>query len=1797
MSNDVLECEGDATLTINVLGDFNISGDDSICVGDSAHFSATQNNNPFNVDWTCSAGTVLNSPNAAFLFNTPGTYTITATPLPGTACSPFKTLTLVVIAAPPQPSIAGPNLVCPGNQYTYTASGSGNGVTYAWTTTGGITPGSSNSNPFVATVNSSGTITVTPTSTVGCPGPSQTISVNTYTAPAPSIQSDTFTVCPDAKITYTATLSYGGSSSVVWSVIPAAAGTVLSGQGTGTVTIEWHGNISNTIQSPVYLKVVEAICGNLKDSSTAVITINPSPTPNATGASVCYGGSANISVTGGGGSTFNWYTSLGSFVASGSTIPINNPGNYYVEETDVNGCKAKDYVQVNAFPQPIVGISASGPVMCNTNNNTLSSNITLQTFAGSGYTFLWSTVGGAFVDPTNSNPITISSAGSYQVIVTEPVHGCTDTAYYVVVCGTGGTGCTDPTCTCVVGTPSATQNGVYCDNYTFTASTGAGSCTIFTWYFGDGYSGSGTSVTHQYLSPGIYTVYYVASDPGCCGVASTTLTITVPAVANFTPVITCNTVCFTDASVALPADPLSGTGYTWDFGDLSATSNQQNPCHYYSLPGTYSVILEVTTNSGCKAKITKSVTVSGPNAVANVSAATACNQPVTFDASASTSNITAYSWDFGDTYSSNAAIAQHIYSVNTTTTFNWTLIVTDGNGCMDTVIGSITVVPPPAPFPLTYNTPSCGNDTLDAGGGYASYQWYMNGSIIPGATIQTYIATQSGTYTCEVIDANNCKIMSLPANISVLPLPALNVTASPQPLCSNQAITLNSGLTGNYTVIWKDAGYNQIATGFTYSPGILPAGTYAYHVNATDNATTCTDSATITFTVNPAPSVTISNSNPSGICAPNPVTLTATGSPVTVNYLWSSGATTSVLAVYSGGMYTVTVTDPANGCMASATDNVIIFPLPDLSMLPIGCDSSCINPFADTIHGPPGLCNYDWQINGVTVTTLQNLGLNPTNMPVYGIAYTITLIGTTCNGCVDSTKFEYTPHECDTSSSHCYTLTDTIWCNVDGTYSFLLMLQNNNPTATASIMLDNFTVPYQVNGMSYYYQFLNVPANGNSGWFPPTPLILSPPFDQTLPSTFCFHTIVIYGDTCCCDSLCIELPNCDPCDNISVSATSDSTDCCKQISITNNFLGNYFSGVSVVPISLGASIASTTLGGGGGGWSSAGNSSIMSFYPPGNSTIPVGTITDLFTLCLNLQIGAAVPQIVVFNWFVPGSDGTDSVVCTDTLVFNCDPPLQNPCGEIKDSIVCLGDGTYQYTFTVFNYSANPIPTAAIDYMNPQSGVNFPSLVFFFNPAIAPGDSATQTFTFTSSLSPGSVICYHMTLLDSIGCCCHAVDTVCFTLPECDSTCACGSWSLFSANITDPATGAAHYPTIECGTNFTSLTAGVSVLFTGGGYNCTGDSSCTSVLTWNIPGGTPSSGTGLPSFTLNSGGTFTLTMYGYCGGHLCDSCKINFIVDSCQCGHWDLFSFSESTPNSDAQYPNQACGTVYQDVVQNSMISFYSGGFICNGDAATCASDLTWIVTGGASPSSGSGLPTFTLGGAGTYVLTLYGYCGGHLCDSCTFTYVTAADSCTCGSWQPFDITTSNASYSNQACGGTYVSKKGLPITISGSYLCSGGDSCTATYAWTITKGGNFFSSGTGLPITFTPNAVALFVVTIAPVCGGIDCQTCSFTFNVKKLVQAPIQHNPQPIYDGVAMNAAPNPAHDAVMLRFSSSTPEAGIVSWYNELGIAVQQTYVEWNGGEKEVEMNVSALPAGIYFVRFNGDSGSAFVKVTVYR
>jgi PKD repeat protein len=67
------------------------------------------------------------------------------------------------------------------------------------------------------------------------------------------------------------------------------------------------------------------------------------------------------------------------------------------------------------------------------------------------------------------------------------------------------------------------------------------------------------------------------------------------------------TVAFTDASIAV--SPATITGWSWNFGDGSPVSNQQNPSHTYASTGPFTVSLTVTDSNGNTSTVTKQVVV------------------------------------------------------------------------------------------------------------------------------------------------------------------------------------------------------------------------------------------------------------------------------------------------------------------------------------------------------------------------------------------------------------------------------------------------------------------------------------------------------------------------------------------------------------------------------------------------------------------------------------------------------------------------------------------------------------------------------------------------------------------------------------------------------------------------------------------------------------------------------------------------------------------------------------------------------------------------------------------------------------------------------------------------------------------------------------------------------------------------------------------------------------------------------------------------------------------------------------
>lgn len=127
-----------------------------------------------------------------------------------------------------------------------------------------------------------------------------------------------------------------------------------------------------------------------------------------------------------------------------------------------------------------------------------------------------------------------------------------------------------------------------------------------------------------------------------------------------------------------------------------------------------------------------------------------------------------YEWNTGDITSTITGLAAGEYAVT----------ITDSIGC--SVHDTIDIILEGV-FSATIDVTGNEFSTLP---GYASYQWYLNGDPIDGATSENYTATESGIYTVEVSDANGCTDMSdeyIFTYVSVEPTYQVNISISPNP--------------------------------------------------------------------------------------------------------------------------------------------------------------------------------------------------------------------------------------------------------------------------------------------------------------------------------------------------------------------------------------------------------------------------------------------------------------------------------------------------------------------------------------------------------------------------------------------------------------------------------------------------------------------------------------------------------------------------------------------------------------------------------------------------------------------------------------------------------------------------------------------------------------------------------------------------------------------------------------------------------------------------------------------------------
>jgi hypothetical protein len=265
---------------------------------------------------------------------------------------------------------------------------------------------------------------------------------------------------------------------------------------------------------------------------------------------------------------------------------------------------------------------------------------------------------------------------------------------------------------------------------------------------------------------------------------------------------------------------------------------------------------------------------------------------------------------------------------------------------------------------------------------------------------------ESGIYTLMVTDsASGC---ASSANITVMNDTArIDVAAGANGslTCANNAVTLwgNSSYPG---VLYNWTGSDGFAT-HVQNPSVSAPGTYTLTVTNPSNG--CVSAATVTVTESKSAPGASATASGSLTCASALVTLYGHSSASGVSYSWSGPGNFSSIEqnpqVCTGGTYTLTVTNAANGCSSEASVSVDQISSAPLAIAHASGPLSCESPSVTLLGGSP--------TSGVTFSWSGPKGFssqkqNPATSDAG--AYTLTVTNP-ANGCssIATTIVEYVP--------------------------------------------------------------------------------------------------------------------------------------------------------------------------------------------------------------------------------------------------------------------------------------------------------------------------------------------------------------------------------------------------------------------------------------------------------------------------------------------------------------------------------------------------------------------------------------------------------------------------------------------------------------------------------------------------------------------------------------------------------------------------------------------------------------------
>jgi len=692
----------------------------------------------------------------------------------------------------------------------------------------------------------------------------------------------------------------------------------------------------------------------MTDSIKKTITVQPLPAPvihNTGPLTFCNGDSVTLYASG--GTEYVWSTGH-----IGATIIVRASGSYSVTASNSCGSATAGPVVVTVNkPEDTVTVTGS-PTICQ------GDSVTLQANTGNGLTYQWKRDGNVIVGATAS-AYEAKTTGNYKVNITQ--NGCQGVSNIIAV-----TANPVPVASIYVQSGTLICSG---DSLLISAVTANGDS--YQWQLNGQSINGATKSTYYAKQAGNYTL--VVSKNAC---SATSNGIQLSTIQTPVPVLTYTgngSICQGDS---LQLSTSAGTGYTYQWQSNGHNIPGATSTFYTAtVAASYSVVV---TNQGCSGAsnslnlilnpLPESNAGSGKNIVGcGLATVTIGGNPT---GSGGTGTL-GYSWSPTSGLDSSMVANPTVHNLGVTT--NYTVVVTDQNGCSSSATTTVTVTSSTLGVSITHVGPTSWcfgtNDSVlmtavpSVGGSYL-YNWSPATAL---SSVNAVAATAKPTtpgiydYTVLITDINGCQA-SANLQVQVLALPVAAIIAlDTTSLCSGDSTHLIAAPGAGYQYQWLDNNSNiSGATAIEFAT----AAAGSYSVSVTSNI--CSQASnSVAVTVKPQPTAFIAASGNLGFCAGGSALMVASaGNDYT--YQWYengdniAGATSLSYTTSDSANFYVVVA--LNGCsQQSNTLATSVYQYPADSIAVIGSPAFCQgdSSLLEIISGTGN--NYQWQMNGASI--------------------------------------------------------------------------------------------------------------------------------------------------------------------------------------------------------------------------------------------------------------------------------------------------------------------------------------------------------------------------------------------------------------------------------------------------------------------------------------------------------------------------------------------------------------------------------------------------------------------------------------------------------------------------------------------------------------------------------------------------------------------------------------------------------------------------------------------------------------